>query len=143
MAAAHPGQVWASITAYGRTGPWSDRIGFGDDAAAAGGLVVRDAEGPLFCADAVADPLAGLCAAAGVLDAVAAGGGLLVDVALREVARAAAPARSVEARPAVGPLGDPVPLASRRGGAPDHGADTRRVLAELGLADASVDEAAR
>jgi len=40
---------------------------------------------PLFCADAVADPLAGLYAAVAALDSWRRGGGRLVDVALRAV----------------------------------------------------------
>ena len=89
--AGRPGQVWLSITAYGRCGPWRDRVGFGDDAAAAGGLVDRAAHGaPLFVGDAIADPLTGIVAAALVAGAVQAGGAMTVDVCLREVARSAA-----------------------------------------------------
>jgi crotonobetainyl-CoA:carnitine CoA-transferase CaiB-like acyl-CoA transferase len=89
--AAQPGKVWLSITAYGRTGPWRNRVGFGDDAAAAAGLLVGlDVDAPEFLGDAIADPLTGVLSAALVADAVAAGGGLLVDVALREVARSVA-----------------------------------------------------
>lgn len=89
--AARAGIVWLSITAYGRTGPWRNRVGFGDDAAAAAGLVDRSVDGaPCFVGDAVADPLSGILAAALVADAVARGGGVLIDVALREVARSAA-----------------------------------------------------
>lgn len=89
--AARPGVVWLSITAYGRTGPWCNRVGFGDDAAAAAGLVDRAADGaPSFVGDAIADPLTGLVAAALISDAVASGGGVLLDVALREVARSVA-----------------------------------------------------
>jgi hypothetical protein len=40
--------------------------------------------------DAIADPLTGVLAAALVADAVADGGGMLIDIALREVARSAA-----------------------------------------------------
>lgn len=91
IVAHRPGAVWLSITAYGRTGPWRDRVGFGDDCAAAGGLVTWTADGsPAFVADAVADPLTGMVAAALVAEAVAAGGGVVLDVALREVARVAA-----------------------------------------------------
>ena len=83
--------MWLSITAYGRTGPWRDRVGFGDDCAAAGGLVAWTADrSPAFVADAVADPLTGMVAAALVADAVRDGGGVVLDVALREVARVAA-----------------------------------------------------
>ncbi len=95
-----PGSVWVSITAYGRSGPWSNRVGFGDDAAAAGGLVAVDEGRPRFVADAVADPLAGMVAAGAVADAWARGGGCVLDVSLREVARHAAlgaEARSVVA----------------------------------------------
>jgi hypothetical protein len=79
-------QVWLSLTAHGRTGPARDRVGFGDDAAVAGGLVVRDDEGPCFCADAVADPASGLVAAAAVAEALAVGGRWTLDVALSAVA---------------------------------------------------------
>lgn len=83
------GRTWVSITGYGRTGDDASRVAFGDDAAVAGGLVARDEQGdPVFCGDAVADPLSGLVAAAGAFDAIAAGGGRLVAVALAGVARA-------------------------------------------------------
>jgi hypothetical protein len=90
------GSVWLSITAYGRCGPWRDWVGFGDDAAVAGGLVDHDPSGvPSFVGDAVADPLTGLVGAALVADAVRRGGGVTIDVALREVARSAASAARV------------------------------------------------
>jgi hypothetical protein len=96
IVAKRPGTVWLSITAYGRCGPWRDWVGFGDDAAVAGGLVDINASGvPSFVGDAVADPLTGLLAAAIVADAVGHGGGVTIDVALREVARSAAAAASV------------------------------------------------
>ncbi len=84
---ARPGSVWVSITAYGRRGPWSNRVGFGDDTAAAGGLVSVEDGRPAFVGDAIADPLAGMVAAGAAADAWARGGGCLLDVALREVAR--------------------------------------------------------
>ena len=59
--------VWISITGYGRDGPAAQRVAFGDDAAVAGGLIGGDRTDPVFCADAVADPLAGLTAAAAAL----------------------------------------------------------------------------
>jgi hypothetical protein len=91
VVSARPGTVWVSITGYGRCGPWRDRVAFGDDAAVAGGLVDLDDDGsPMFVADAVADPLTGVAAAALTVGALAAGGGMTVDVALREVARSAA-----------------------------------------------------
>jgi crotonobetainyl-CoA:carnitine CoA-transferase CaiB-like acyl-CoA transferase len=79
-------QVWVSITGHGRVGAARDRVGFGDDAAVGGGLVVWDEEGPCFCADAVADPSTGLTAAAAVADALTLGGRWTIDVALASVA---------------------------------------------------------
>jgi crotonobetainyl-CoA:carnitine CoA-transferase CaiB-like acyl-CoA transferase len=79
-------RVWLSITGYGRTDDAAQRVAFGDDAAVAGGLVAHDARGPVFCADAVADPASGLLAAAAVLDRLAAGGRWHVDVGLARTA---------------------------------------------------------
>lgn len=64
---------WVSITGHGAHGEAAARVGFGDDAAAAGGLVAADERGVVFCADAVADPATGLLAASVVVEAVAAG----------------------------------------------------------------------
>jgi hypothetical protein len=82
--------VWVSITGHGRTGDAAARVAFGDDAAVAGGLVVWDAAGPCFCADAVADPLSGVVAAAAALAALADGGRWLLDVSMAGVASAVA-----------------------------------------------------
>ena len=125
-------QVWVSITGHGRRPPQSMRVAFGDDAAAAGGLVGRLADGPVFLADAVADPLAGLTAAVSVVDLLARGGRWMVDVALSRVAACAAsrpddPAvegRADARRPRAVP-GDLVPVPSGR--------DTAEVLAEWGV----------
>ncbi len=70
-------QVWVSITGHGRDGANAMRVGFGDDAAAAGGLVDWIDGTPHFVGDAVADPLAGLTAAVAVADALEAGGRVL------------------------------------------------------------------
>jgi crotonobetainyl-CoA:carnitine CoA-transferase CaiB-like acyl-CoA transferase len=94
------GQVWLSITGYGRGDrALAERVAFGDDAAAAGGLVGWDGGvwgvgEPVFCADAIADPLTGVCGALAVARSVAGGGGQLIDLAMRDVAAgfAAAPA---------------------------------------------------
>lgn len=86
-----PGRVWLSITGYGRHGPGANWIAFGDDAAVAGGLTARtDVGEPIFCADAVADPVTGLFGAAAVLRSLAAGGGHLIDLALAGAAAAVA-----------------------------------------------------
>jgi crotonobetainyl-CoA:carnitine CoA-transferase CaiB-like acyl-CoA transferase len=86
--ARNPGLVWVAISGYGWTGEAADRVAFGDDAAAAGGLVRWTPGGePRFLGDALADPLTGLVAALGAFEALKAGGGLLVDAAM---ARAAA-----------------------------------------------------
>lgn len=82
--AARPGLTWVAITGYGLTGPWCNRVGYGDDTAAAGGLVLEGQAGPLFCADAAADPATGLYAAVAALALALTGGGL-VDVSLRDV----------------------------------------------------------
>ena len=80
-------RVWCSITGHGRSGAAAHRVGFGDDAAVAGGLVACDGDGaPVFCADAAADPASGLVAAAAIVDRLAAGGRWLVDVALARTA---------------------------------------------------------
>jgi crotonobetainyl-CoA:carnitine CoA-transferase CaiB-like acyl-CoA transferase len=82
-AAVAAGTTWVSITAAGRE---SGRVGFGDDVAAAAGLVALDADGdPVFCGDAVADPLAGITAAALALTAPPGPSGALWDVAMADV----------------------------------------------------------
>ena len=78
-------QVWVSITGHGRAGDAGQRVGFGDDAAAAGGLVVWAGPAPMFCADAVADPLSGLTAASACLESLAEGGRWLLDVSMAGV----------------------------------------------------------
>jgi len=91
--AARPGRTWISITGYGRTGPEADRVAFGDDAAVAAGLAAATGRAgePLFCGDAIADPIAGLAAAAAALESWQRGGGHRIDVALCDgVARALA-----------------------------------------------------
>ena len=79
------GTVWTSITGYGRTGPRSSGVAFGDDAAISGGLFLEDPLG--FVADAVADPATGLLAAVLTLAALKSGRGHLLDVSLAGTAR--------------------------------------------------------
>jgi len=78
------GGVWLSITGYGRDSPAGQWVAFGDDGAAAGGLVTWTHDGtPTFVGDAIADPLTGLFGALGVIESLIRGGGHLVDVSLR------------------------------------------------------------
>ncbi|HET9063904.1 MAG TPA: CoA transferase, partial [Candidatus Binatia bacterium] len=89
IVAMRPGRVWVSITGYGRDEPMGNWVAFGDDAAVAGGLVAWPAgtDGtPIFCADAVADPLTAMHAALAALSHWQRGGGALLDVALQRVA---------------------------------------------------------
>ena len=94
MLARNPQLIWVAITAYG----WHDanalRVGFGDDAAAAAGLLVWSADGrPMFAGDAIADPLAGIAAAAAAFETLASGRGGLVDISLHKAAQSVAGAR--------------------------------------------------
>ncbi len=75
------GTAWLSITGHGRRGRHVNRVAFGDDAAASGGLVVPG-DPPMFVGDAIADPIAGLAAAAVAADLLADGRAALVDVSL-------------------------------------------------------------
>ncbi len=123
-------QVWVSITGYGRSGETANRVAFGDDAAAAGGLVVWSGDRPLFCADAVADPLTGLTAAGACLEALESGGRWLLDVSMSAVSAAlSGPTLPVPEGLAVEPP-RARPVTAR---APALGDDTAQVLAELGI----------
>ncbi len=141
-----PGVVWVSLTGHGRQNP--DLVAFGDDAAAGGGLVAGTPGGPVFCGDAIADPLTGLVAALGAVALRSVGGGALLDVGMSNVAEAFAGAavdcpgeHPVRARrkswfvtcPATGReqrvLGPRVPDVTGR--APALGADNDRLLGLL------------
>jgi hypothetical protein len=121
---------WVSITAYGRTGPWANAAGFGDDVALAAGLIAFDPESgiPAPCGDAIADPVTGVNAALVALACGMAGGTWLADLAMREQVAATMIKTGEPGR--VGPVAEP---AARRpaGPAPGLGADTARVLTEL------------
>jgi len=122
--------VWLSITGHGRVGAAAQRVGFGDDAAAGGGLVGEVGGEPRFVADAVADPLTGLVAASTVVQLLERGGRWMVDVALARVAASMSPvahgatAAAHPDRPR--PRRDP-------GAALPLGRDTDRVLAEFDI----------
>ncbi|MCW2580047.1 MAG: acyl-CoA transferase [Blastococcus sp.] len=143
-AAVASGTSWISVTAAGRA---SARVGFGDDVAAAAGLVAPDADGvPLFCGDAIADPLTGLTAAALAMTAPADGSGVLWDIAMSDVVartlvapEADPPTARRTARGWVVDTGDGIaPVVAPRGRiatepAPESGADTAAVLGRLGI----------
>lgn len=130
MVASGGPQVWVSITGYGRGGDGSNRVAFGDDAAVAGGLVVWDDAHPMFCGDAIADPLSGIAAAAACLDALEQGRRSVLDVSM--AATAAACAGSTLAVPSGIDVAAP---RARRATAAGHGLgeDTDAVFAELGI----------
>jgi CoA-transferase family III len=123
-------RIWISITGYGRSDDTANRVAFGDDAAAAGGLVVWNDDAPLFCADALADPVTGLTAAAACLESLASGGRWLLDVSMSAVSAALTgpilpvPRDLTVAQPRARPVG---------ARSPELGADTSRVLSELGI----------
>jgi hypothetical protein len=120
---AKPGRLWTSITGYGRTHEW---IAFGDDAAVAAGLAWSpdpNITGPVFPADAIADPLAGLHAAALILAHLERGRGGLLDISLRDVA---AHAGSIAIDPAF------LPVALPPCDLPDSAADANGSVVEAG-----------
>jgi CoA-transferase family III len=137
------GTIWVSITAAGRG---STRVGFGDDVAAGAGLVACDERGqPVFCGDALADPLTGLVAAELAMSA-RSGRGVLLDVSMAGVVAATlaghpSRSRSAAARRAgagwvVDTVSGPVPVAAPHlrvatGRAAAPGEHTDQVLREL------------
>ncbi|KLO40385.1 acyl-CoA transferase [Mycobacterium nebraskense] len=122
------GRIWLRIKGYA-----DGRPAFGDDAAVAGGLVGVAADGPVFCGDAIADPLTGLEATRVVAESLGRGGGELIEVSMAAVAAgyAALPTQaSVANRPAPPP---PPPATGRPAAA--LGADNeavRRMVTERG-----------
>lgn len=79
------GALWLSITAR-----WdnSDAIGFGDGIAASAGLVVDEGSFVLPVADALADPLTGVVAAAADATALASEDACVIDVSMLHAAAA-------------------------------------------------------
>jgi hypothetical protein len=80
-----PGLTWVSITGYGREEPAANWVAFGDDAAAAAGVAMATADPPIFCGDALADPLTGIHSALAALAFWQGGGGVLLDLSLHKV----------------------------------------------------------
>src|SRR6201995_5130757 len=77
------GRIWLRISGY-RGQPYSSA--FGADAAGAGGLVGAGTQGPVFCGDAIADPLTGLEAVRTVAQSLPRGVDSLSDVSMAQVA---------------------------------------------------------
>lgn len=88
LVARREGLTWVSITGYGRSPEHAMRIAYGDDAGVAAGLsalLYRQYGQPVFCGDAIADPLTGAHAALAALAGWSSGGGYLFDIALQPV----------------------------------------------------------
>jgi len=146
---ANPRLTWLAITAYGWSGSASNAIGFGDDVAAAAGLLTWSENNglPMFAGDAIADPLTGIAAAAAAIRAYRDGGGVLIDANMCAAAAYVASARPLGehergrvARASGGWCvrveGISARVSSPRarphtGHASPFGADTRRVMSEL------------
>ncbi len=158
------GLTWVSITGYGRSEPEANWVAFGDDASAAAGLVsatgrlADPAAGaraqPIFCADAIADPITGVHAAVAALALWRDGRSRLLDLSLCETTRhvwrrsAPAPEARVVRKPGTQEEDDAwwVELDDERFSvaaprtrvaerpAAELGADTERILGELEIA---------
>jgi hypothetical protein len=133
IVAANPGAVWLGISGYGREEPNRNWIAYGDDAGVAAGLswlMGGDQGDPVFCADAIADPLTGLHAALLAASAWQRGGGSVLDISLHGVI-----SHCIQSGSAAGSWSEEdilAPVARRPfGSAADLGADTDRVLREL------------
>ena len=147
----HPQLTWLSITGYGRDSANEQAIAYGDDAAVAAGLShwQQAASGePLFCGDAIADPLTGLHAALAAWATHRAGGGRLLSISLCEVVRHCiafdAPQSVEQARSRAQQWTEQVrdsgieialpPARAVKGRAAALGTDTEAVFAQLGIA---------
>jgi crotonobetainyl-CoA:carnitine CoA-transferase CaiB-like acyl-CoA transferase len=88
LVAAQPGLVWLTITGHGAGGPQANWVGFGDDAAVAGGLsaALLAASGEVgFAGDAPADPLTGIVAALAGWRAWCSGAAEHIDLSMSAV----------------------------------------------------------
>ncbi len=82
-----PGMIWARLTAYGQK---TNRIGFGDDIGVSAGLseVMRLTYGKAcFVGDAIADSVNGIHLALAILAFYRQGGGVIIDISMRDVLR--------------------------------------------------------
>lgn len=93
------GRVWLRVTGHGADGERANWVAFGDDAAVSGGLVGGTDSEPVFCGDAIADPLTGLHAALSGVESLSRGGGELIELSMAAVAATyAADDRAAETR---------------------------------------------
>ncbi|NUR61944.1 MAG: carnitine dehydratase [Catenulispora sp.] len=93
LAALNPRLIYASISAYGTTGPWAARRGFDSLVQMAVGIAdegmqASSAPRPVPLPAQVLDHAAGWLTAAGAIEALNRGGGLTVDVSLAGVSAA-------------------------------------------------------
>lgn len=147
----NPALTWISITGHGRDEPQADWIAFGDDAGVAAGLshsLYTLTGRPLFCGDAIGDPLTGLHAALLAWSGYVGGGGRVAALALRDVVAHCAQfdypgceqalrARWLRWQAVLADAGADVAAPRVRTPpqrARELGADTRAVLAGLGIA---------
>ena len=124
------GRVWLRITGHGADGERGNWVAFGDDAAVSGGLVGGTDSDPVFCGDAIADPLTGLHAALAVAESLSRGGGELIELSMAAIAATyAQDDRTTETRCTTTPGASPP--ASELGA---DNATVERLLAERRLA---------
>jgi len=150
LVAERPGLTWLSISGYGWAEPQGNWIAYGDDAGVAAGLtytLLGLAGEPLFCGDAIADPITGVHAALLALTGHRNGGGRLLALSLHGVLdhciRFSHPAEAEELRDrwrnwqqVARSAGTPDRMPEgRRAPEPARtlGADTSAVLADLGI----------
>lgn len=131
------GTTWLSITGYGRDMPMGQWIAYGDDAGVAAGLsfLLGESGGtPVFCGDAIADPLTGLHAALLAWRAWTQGGGVLLDVSLCSVVARCITSKATPPAPALAmPDVSPPHARSTTVSAAVLGSDTAQILSELGI----------
>jgi crotonobetainyl-CoA:carnitine CoA-transferase CaiB-like acyl-CoA transferase len=138
LVATTPGLTWLAISGYGRDAAHENRIAYGDDAGVSGGLsalLFKQTGEPMFCGDAIADPLTGWHAALAALASQQSGGGRLISLALSDVVAHCAQHPQSDGHSIIA-TEQIAPPRARRAQAPARalGADTVEILSELGIA---------